>query len=146
MSKTQRMSLILVVCLLFISSCSAFRIRHTNEKGETRTYITDTVFTGTGTVLDCLVSPFHWVMGLFYLQPYVKGESIKYPTFGASGCFMQAYGEGGLSGLLPVPWPLAADPGPPRVRFVDINGHEMEVTGGAIEVMRVERRINFSMK
>ncbi|MEQ8351178.1 MAG: hypothetical protein RH862_06825 [Leptospiraceae bacterium] len=124
-------------------SCSAFQVRHIDETGKTRTYVTDTVFTGTGTVLDCVISPFHWAVGLFYLQPYMKSNGINYPNFGASGCFGKAYGDGitDLMGL--APGMLNPKGGPARAQFVDLNGKEILITGGAIEVVRVTRRLHF---
>ena len=50
---------ILIGILTASIGCSAFQVRHIDETGKTRTYVTDTVFTGTGTVLDCVISPFH---------------------------------------------------------------------------------------
>lgn len=135
---------VVFVAALGSAGCSAFQIRHVDENGKTRTYVTDTVYTGTGTILDCVISPLHWALGLFYLQPYVRGESMRYPTFGGSGCFGHAYGDG-VVGFVPVVGDvgLFARNGPPRVRFLDANGKEVEISGGSIEIMRVSDRIHF---
>lgn len=144
----KRISWIRILCLLAFAaplwiSCSAFQVRHVDDNGKTRTYVTDTVYTGTGTILDCVISPLHWVMGLFYLQPYVRGDGLRYPTFGGSGCFGHAYGDGFL-GFVPFVGDLfGGKGGPARVRFLDANGHEVEITGGSVEITRVSERIHF---
>lgn len=144
MKYSKKISLLLLsFALLFLVSCSGFQVRHIDETGKTRTYVTDTIYTGTGTLVDCVISPFHWVMGLFYMQPYIRSNSFDYPTFGGSGCFNYGYGHGiwGLFGL--GPGFLNPDGGPARVQFVDANGREVEIIGGAIEVVRVSKKINF---
>lgn len=141
-------SVILMTLVIFsLTGCSAFQIRHTDERGQTHTYVTDTVFVGTGTVLDCVLSPLHWAAGLFYFQSYIHAGELTYPTFGASGCFARSYGTGGITGLIPVPTSFLSDRGhTPRVRFIDINGNEVEIQGGSLEIRRVTRKINFSLR
>lgn len=135
--------LLLTALLSLIAGCSAFQVRHIDETGKTRTYVTDTVFTGTGTILDCVISPFHWAAGLFYLQPYMKANGLRYPNFGASGCFGKAYGSGvtDLMGL--APGFFNPQGGPARAQFIDANGKEIEISGGTIEVVRVTKRLHF---
>ncbi|MCB1138064.1 MAG: hypothetical protein KDK23_04875 [Leptospiraceae bacterium] len=137
-----RVAIILIAFALF-ASCSAFQVRHIDETGKTRTYVTDTVFTGTGTILDCVISPFHWAAGLFYLQPYMKANGTNYPNFGASGCFAKAYGDGITDFMGLAPGMLNPKGGPARARFIDINGKEIEISGGTIEIVRVSRRLHF---
>ena len=136
-------SIIVGALVLLLASCSAFQVRHIDETGKTRTYVTDAVFTGTGTILDCVISPFHWAGGLFYMQPYIKTNGLNYPNFGAAGCFGKAYGDGvtDLMGL--APGMLNPRGGPARAHFVDLNGKEITITGGAIEVVRVTKRLHF---
>ena len=134
---------ILIGILTASIGCSAFQVRHIDETGKTRTYVTDTVFTGTGTVLDCVISPFHWAVGLFYLQPYIKSNGINYPNFGASGCFGKAYGEGITDFMGLAPGMLNPKGGPARAQFVDLNGKEILISGGAIKIVRVTRRLHF---
>lgn len=142
MQRTRLLFIILII--LMTTACSGFQVRHIDETGKTRTYVTDTIYTGTGTIVDCVISPFHWAAGLFYIQPYIESNSFDYPTFGGSGCFNQGYGNGlwGLFGLGPKF--LNSAGGPPRVKFIDANGREVEISGGAIEVVRVSKRIHFS--
>lgn len=142
-----RLLLISVMASFIFAACSAFQIRHIDDRGQTHTYVTDTVFVGTGTILDCVISPLHWVAGFFYFQSYIHAGDMTYPTFGASGCFAKAYGSGGVSGLIPVPSGFFSDRGnTTRVRFVDLNGNEMEIQGGVVEIRRVTRKIGFSLR
>ena len=87
---------LLILSIIINGECSAFIIKHVDSSGKSQTYITDTIFVGTGTFLDCFISPFHWASGIFYKQPYihVQGGSLSYPTFGASGCFGSSYNHG----------------------------------------------------
>lgn len=125
--------------------CSAFVIRHVDATGQSRTYVSEKVFTGTGTLLDCVIGPLHWLAGLFYLQPYVqvRGSTVSYPTFGASGCFGRASSRGGgLWGTLTLGLPLVAGTTPAaQVDFVDINHREVSISGGSIEVTRATERL-----
>lgn len=131
--------------------CSAFVVRHTDNQGKSRTYITDTVFVGTGTVADCLLSPLYWTAGLFYFQPYIhtKGGSLSYPAFFGSGCFGRGYNKGTDiwgTATLNLPYLLNSGGGPVQVYFVDINHKEVGLLGGQVEVTRVTNRVNFSLK
>lgn len=139
---------LLVIALL--PSCSAFVIRHTDSAGKTKTYVTDTVYVGTGTLVDCVISPLYWTVGLFYLQPYVhaKGGNISYPAFFGSGCFGRAYNKGtGAWGTLSLNLPYITDTASGvTVNFIDINQKEVALMGGNVEVTRVTDRINFSTK
>lgn len=136
----------------FVSTgCSAFVIRHTDNQGKTKTYVTDTIFVGTGTVLDCVISPLYWTAGLFYFQPYVhaKGASISYPSFFGSGCFGRGYNKGsGFWGTatLNLPYLTDSNSGSPTVSFVDLNQKEVGLLGGQVEITRVTDRINFSTR
>ena len=142
--------IITLFLLLLLSGCSAFLVRHTDHKGATRTYVTDTVYVGTGTLLDCVVSPFHWMAGLFYFQPYihVRGGNISYPTFGGSGCFNRGYSKGqGLLSAFSLNLPLfTTESAESQVIFTDINKKEIVLTGGSLEIIRATKRLNFSSK
>ena len=74
---------LLILTILLTEGCSAFVIKHVDASGKSQTYITNTVFVGTGTFLDCFISPFHWFAGIFYKQPYVhvQGGNLSYPSF-----------------------------------------------------------------
>lgn len=140
-----------ILCLVIILSsagCSAFVIRQTDDKGASRTYVTDTIFVGTGTFVDCLISPVHWLMGFFYFQPYihVQGGNFSYPTFGASGCFSSAYSKGNsILGIFHLKLGMfGGESANSQVYFVDANAKETVISGGNIEVHRVTDRINFS--
>ena len=140
---------IALLCLC-LEGCSAFVIRHTDTAGKTRTYVTDTVFVGTGTLLDCLVSPLYWAVGWFYFQPYihVSGGNLSYPALGGSGCFNRGFNKGtGFWGTatLNLPYLLGSSTGS-QVNFVDLNHKEITLIGGSLEVVRVTRRVNFDLK
>ena len=141
--------LMIAAILTLLNGCSAFVVRHTDHQGKTKTYVTETVFVGSGTGLDCIIGPAHWLMGLFYFQPYihVKG-GISYPRFGASGCFGNAYSRGsGLWGYFSLNMPMVSDvSGGSQVMFTDINQKEMSITGASIEVTRVTNRLNLDSK
>ncbi len=136
-----------LLCLVLLSqtACSAFIVRHVDASGQSKTYITERVFTGTGTILDCLIGPLHWMAGLFYLQPYiqVKGSSVSYPSFGGSGCFGRAASRGaGLWGTFSLGLPFLANAtSGVQVDFVDINHREVSLNGGSIEVTRATQRL-----
>lgn len=145
---------LLILCAFFaalaVQSCSAFVIRHTDNNGKTKTYVTDTIFVGTGTLVDCVISPLYWAAGLFYFQPYVhtKGGSISYPAFFGSGCFGRGFNKGsGFWGTLTLNMPYFINTsGAVIVNFVDINQKEVGLMGGQVEVTRVTDRINFKTK
>lgn len=145
----KRWVLIAVLCAT-LQGCSAFVIRHTDTAGKTRTYVTDTVFVGTGTLLDCVVSPFYWALGFFYFQPYihVNGGHLSYPAAFGSGCFNRGFNKGiGIWGTatLNLPYFIGSSSGT-QVNFVDMNHKEVTLVGGSLEVVRVTRRVNFDTK
>ncbi len=134
-----------------LNACSAFQVKQINENGSNRTYITDTIFVGTGTFLDCLISPVHMVAGVFYAQPYirVKGGNMAYPRFGGSGCLNSGYSQGrgitSLFGLIDFPL-LREDPGHnTQVYFIDPDGKERMISGDSFEITRIAPNINFHM-
>lgn len=141
----------LLTFVFFLSSCSAFQVRQTLENGESKTYITDRVFVGTGTVLDCLISPVHLASGLFYAQSYihVKGGNVSYPRVGGSGCFAGGYskGQGLLSffGIFNFLLISESSEGPTQVYFVDTNGKERMISGGNFEITRLAPTINLDL-
>ena len=141
---------ILTVLIILNINCSSFVIRHTDNQGKAQTYITDTVFVGTGTFLDCIISPFHWLAGLFYKQPYihVQGSNLSYPSFGASGCFASSYSKnsGALSGFGLLNIGLFKENPGNSVYFTDTEDRERAIIGGSFEISRVTKRINFKRK
>ena len=143
--------LFLSILIVFsLTDCSSFIIRHTDSQGKKATYITDTIFVGTGTFLDCILSPFHWLAGLFYKQPYVhvQGGTLSYPTFGASGCFASSYhkGSGALSAFGLITNDLFKENPGTAVYFTDTEQKERAIVGGSFEITRVTKRINFKRK
>ena len=133
--------------------CSAFQIRHTNDRGETRTYITDTIFVGTGTAIDCLIGPLHWLAGWFYMQSYIhiKGGNLSYPRFGGSGCLNSGYSKGrdiisSGFGLWDLGFLREGSGAHTQVYFVDTEKRERVLTGGTFEITRISPKINFQMK
>ncbi len=148
-AKQIRISL-LIFMIAINGKCSAFVIKHIDTTGKSQTYITDTVFVGTGTFLDCFISPFHWFAGIFYKQPYihVQGGSLSYPTFGASGCFSSSYSHGaGILGLLGVVNLGYFKENPaPAIFFTDVESKERALVGGIFEATRITKNINFKTK
>lgn len=159
-SKMKRNSSIIKILFVILLSfsviqCSAFQIRHTNDRGETRTYITDTIFVGTGTALDCIVGPLHWMAGFFYMQSYIhiKGGNLSYPRFGGSGCFFSGYTKGrdllssGLgTGIFDLGFLREGSGAHTQVYFVDTDKRERVLTGGTFEITRISPKVNFQMK
>lgn len=141
---------LLILSIILSEGCSAFVIKHVDSSGKSQTYITDTIFVGTGTFLDCFISPFHWFAGIFYKQPYihVQGGNLSYPSFGASGCFASSYSHGngalGAFGLLNFGYfkegPYSA------VFFTDTEAKERALLGGSFETSRITKSINFKTK
>jgi hypothetical protein len=138
------------ILILINTNCSAFIIKHVDASGKSQTYITDTIFVGTGTFLDCFISPFHWFSGIFYKQPYihVQGGSLSYPTFGASGCFGSSYNHGngilGLFGIVNLGY-FKENPSN-AIFFTDTESKERAIIGGNFEATRVTKSINFKTK
>ena len=149
-AKIRTLLLSIILVSVFLSGCSAFVIRHTDNQGKTKTYVTDTIFVGTGTLVDCVISPLYWTVGLFYYQPYVhaKGGNISYPSFFGSGCLGRAYNKGtGIWGTASLNLPYLTDTASGvNVNFVDINQKEVGLMGGQVEVTRVTDRISFGIK
>ena len=140
----------ILILAVSLEGCSAFVIRHTDTAGKTRTYVTDTVFVGTGTFLDCLVAPFYWAFGWFYFQPYihVSGGNLSYPSLFGSGCFNRGFNKGsGVWGTLTLNLPyIMGTASGSQVNFVDLNHKEITLVGGSLEVVRVTKRVNFDTK
>lgn len=141
---------LLILSIIITGGCSAFIIKHVDSSGKSQTYITDTIFVGTGTFLDCFISPFHWASGIFYKQPYihVQGGSLSYPTFGASGCFGSSYNHGngalGAFGILNLGY-FKENPSN-AIFFTDTESKERAIIGGNFETTRVTKSINFKTK
>lgn len=142
---------VIIIFLFFLTqTCSAFIIRHTDAIGKSKTYVTDTVFVGTGTFLDCFISPVHWLSGVFYKQSYihVQGANLSYPTFGGSGCFSSSYSHGnGILGAFGIINNSLFKENPfNAVYFTDTESKERALIGGGFEITRVTRKINFQNK
>lgn len=141
---------LLSLSIILSEGCSAFVIKHVDSSGKSQTYITNTVFVGTGTFLDCFISPFHWFAGIFYKQPYihVQGGNLSYPSFGASGCFASSYSHGnGILGLMGVVNLGYFKENPSNaIFFTDIESKERALIGGNFETARVTKNINFNIK
>lgn len=141
---------LLILTVLLSEGCSAFIIKHVDTTGKSQTFITDTIFVGTGTFLDCFISPFHWFAGIFYKQPYihVQGGSLSYPSFGASGCFASSYSHGqGVLGLFGVVnFGYFKENPSNAIFFTDTESKERAIIGGIFEASRVTKNINFQAK
>ncbi|MBK8395759.1 MAG: hypothetical protein IPL26_11055 [Leptospiraceae bacterium] len=141
---------LLILTILLTEGCSAFVIKHVDASGKSQTYITNTVFVGTGTFLDCFISPFHWFAGIFYKQPYVhvQGGNLSYPSFGASGCFASSYthGNGILGGLGIINLGYFKENPSNAIFFTDIESKERAIIGGNFEAARVTKNINFNVR